>query len=224
VHGVKLLDEEDLGAPACNDCHGNHGAVPPDVESLEQVCGSCHVNNQSFFENSPMEAPFREDELHACLECHGYHDVAKTFDDMVGVGPESVCMNCHSEGEKAYDVAQTIHSQLTALTAVSDSASTMQSEVVRIGMDDVDIEFLLKQAHQSLVQARTLVHTFDPEKVGEAVDDGKSKAREAIATSKAEIQDNKNRRLGFGLASLFITLLVVGLYLKIRDVDARMPS
>jgi len=96
--------------------------------------------------------------------------------------------------------------------------------VVRVGMDDVDIEFLLKQAHQSLVQARTLVHTFDPEKVAEAVDEGTGKAREAIQMSRAEIQDNKNRRLGFGLASIFITLLVVGLYLKIRDIDAREPS
>ena len=31
VHGIALLEKRDLGAPSCNDCHGNHGAAPPRV-------------------------------------------------------------------------------------------------------------------------------------------------------------------------------------------------
>ena len=32
VHGKALLEKGDLGAPACNDCHGNHAALPPERE------------------------------------------------------------------------------------------------------------------------------------------------------------------------------------------------
>ncbi|MBF8247890.1 MAG: exported protein of unknown function [Bacteroidetes bacterium] len=45
VHGVALLQKRDLAAPACNDCHGNHGAIPPGVESISKVCGTCHALN-----------------------------------------------------------------------------------------------------------------------------------------------------------------------------------
>ena len=31
VHYAALVKQNDLGAPACNDCHGNHGAAPPGV-------------------------------------------------------------------------------------------------------------------------------------------------------------------------------------------------
>lgn len=29
IHGKALLEKGDQAAPACNDCHGNHGATPP---------------------------------------------------------------------------------------------------------------------------------------------------------------------------------------------------
>ena len=40
VHGEMLLVQRDFSAPACNDCHGNHGAFPPGVSSIAQVCGA----------------------------------------------------------------------------------------------------------------------------------------------------------------------------------------
>lgn len=221
VHGKALLEEQDVGAPACNDCHGNHGALPPDVASLTQVCGRCHVNNERYFLASAMAEPFEEEELHACIECHGHHDIAKTFDEMVGIGDDSICLNCHDEGEDAYDAAQQIYSHLSGLVAAYDSAEVTRQRVVRVGMDDVEIEYLLKEAHQSLIHARTLVHTFDPEKVGEKTDEGVATADSALVLSLAQIDEQQTRRFGFGLATLFITMLAIGLYLKIREIDKR---
>ena len=45
VHGKALLEKGDLGAPACNGCHGNHAAMPPAVASVSQVCRTCHAQN-----------------------------------------------------------------------------------------------------------------------------------------------------------------------------------
>ena len=43
VHWEALAKRGDLSAPSCASCHGNHGAKPPQVESVSAVCGTCHV-------------------------------------------------------------------------------------------------------------------------------------------------------------------------------------
>ena len=43
VHFAALTKQNDLSAPTCNDCHGNHGATPPGVGSVSNVCGTCHA-------------------------------------------------------------------------------------------------------------------------------------------------------------------------------------
>jgi hypothetical protein len=219
VHGEALLEREDTGAPACNDCHGNHGALPPDVASVTQVCGQCHVSNMQYFEASAVAEAFAKKGLVACEECHGNHRVLKTSDEMVGVGPKSTCMGCHDDGDDGYAAAQMIHTHITTLATLYDVASEKQEEVQRKGMDDVEIGYLLQEAHQSLIQARTLVHTFDPEKVGPKTDEGVEKVEAALTMADESIKDFYFRRRGFGLATLFITLLAVALALKIRQME-----
>ncbi len=221
VHGKALLEDHDTGAPACNDCHGNHGAMPPGASSISHVCGSCHVNNLQYFTPTKMAKEFEKEDMHGCEECHGNHDIQPTFDDMVGIGDDAVCMDCHDEGEKAYEIAQQIHELLTTAVSVYDSAEAKKTHIQRIGMDDVDIGYLLQESHQHIVQARTLVHTFDPEKVKEKTEPGIKKANEAIDVAITEIHDYKTRRLGFGAATFFITILAVALFFKIREIERK---
>ncbi len=221
VHGLALLDNKDTGAPACNDCHGNHGATPPGISSISHVCGTCHVNNMKFFATTKMSKAFQEKELHGCEECHGYHDVKVPTDDMVGTSPKAVCTDCHKEGDRGYLAADSIHQQLKELVAIYDSAEVKKEEVQKIGMDDVEIGFMLQEAHQSLIQARTLVHTFDPQKVKKKTDEGIEKSRSALETAIQEIHDYAVRRRGFGVATLFMTVLVIALYFKIKEMEKK---
>jgi hypothetical protein len=221
VHGKMLLEDHDIGSPACNDCHGNHGAIPPGISSISHVCGTCHVNNMQYFSASAMGEVFAEQELHACEECHGHHKVKKSFDAMIGVGEQSICLDCHSEGDFGYLVADEIYKQLNQMVTLYDSAQTNRQEVNQIGMNDIDIGFLLQDAHQSLIKARTLVHTFDPDKVGEELGLGISKTNEAILLASQEISDYQTRRRGFGIATIFITILVIALYFKIREMERK---
>jgi hypothetical protein len=224
VHGKALLENQDTGAPACNDCHGNHGAIPPGITSISHVCGTCHVNNMQYFSTTSMAQEFEAEGIHGCEQCHGNHLVEKTHDDMVGIGEHSVCLDCHDEGEDGYESAKDIHNHLTGLVAVYDSAETKQKIVQRIGMDDVEIEFLLQESNQSLIQARTLVHTFDAGKVGVETGEGLLKARQAMELARSEITENKVRRFGFAVASLFITVLAVALFFKIRDIEKKQQE
>jgi len=221
VHGVALLENQDTGLPACNDCHGNHGAAPPQVASIRHVCGHCHVNNMRYFEGSTMAVAFKANGFHACEECHGNHGVQKTTDDMVGVGEESTCTGCHDDGDAGYRAAEAIRAHLGELVSAYDEADARREEVHRKGMDDVEIEFLLQESHQSLIQARTLVHTFDPEKVGEMTAGGVAKARTALELAVEQVEEYDFRRRGFGLATIFITVLIVALYLTIRQMEAK---
>jgi hypothetical protein len=220
VHGVALLENEDTGAPACNDCHGNHGATPPGVASVAQVCGDCHVNNQRFFDASPMAAVFAEEQLHACEECHGNHRILPTSDDMVGTGEKSTCTGCHVEGDAGWAASDTIALHIGELSRTYDQAVARQEEVRQKGMDDVEIEYLLQESHQSLIQARTLVHTFDPGEVASKTGDGTEKARRALVLADERIEDYYVRRRGLLLATLFITVLAVALVFKIRQMES----
>ncbi len=219
VHGMDLLENKDTGAPACNDCHGNHGATPPGIESVSHVCGNCHVNNLNYFTASPMAEPFEQLDVHACEQCHGNHGVQKTSDEMVGVGESSVCTACHDAGDNGYHAAEQIHHQIKTFVNLYDSAQVRLKDVQQKGMDDVDILFLLQEANQDLIHTRTLVHTFDPSKVAAKAGEGIKKTNEAIVLEKQEVKDYHTRRRGFGIATLFITVLAVALFFKIRDME-----
>jgi hypothetical protein len=219
VHGIALLEDKDTGAPACNDCHGNHGAMPPGISSISHVCGTCHVNNLEYFLQTKMAKEFEEQKIHGCEECHGNHKVLKTSDKNVGTYKESVCMNCHKKGDKGYQNARVINKLLTNLSDGIDSVSTRQEEVAAIGMDDLDISYLLREAHQNLIKARTLVHTFDSTQVAEQTSDGMEKVKKANMIATEQIEKNETRRFGFGIATLFITILVIALFFKIKEID-----
>lgn len=221
VHGEALLEDQDEGAPACNDCHGNHGATPPGVAAIDQVCGHCHVNNATYFSGSIMSKAFAARQMHGCEECHGNHGVKKTSDALVGTHKGAFCIECHKEGDPGYVAAGKINHELVGLVNAYDAAVKDQKHVHKIGMNDEEIGFLLQEAHQSLIQARTLVHTFDPDEVRKKTDEGGAKVEQAVELASAEVKDYKVRRRGFGMATLFTTILAIALFLTIRKMEVK---
>ena len=80
VHYSALTRGNDLSAPTCNDCHGNHGAAPPGVGAVANVCGTCHAIFATKFQSSVHAQIFDK----GCVECHSNHAVLKPSDDMLG--------------------------------------------------------------------------------------------------------------------------------------------
>lgn len=221
VHGVALLKMKDLGAPACNDCHGNHGAMPPGVTSISHVCGTCHVSNMEYFNSTRMAKAFQEQDFHGCEQCHGNHAVLKPTDEMIGVGKDSKCVDCHSSGDGGYAVAEKIYSSLTNLKNQFSLADAKYLEVKKKGMNDVEIGFLLQDAKQALIQSRTLVHTFDSTKVSAKTKDGIEISNKATFLAQKEIDEYYTRRNGFAVATLVFLLVVIVLYFKIKDKEKK---
>ena len=224
VHGVALLDHKDIGAPACNDCHGNHGATPPGLTSVTFICGSCHVINMEFFRQTRMAQAFEDMQFHGCEQCHGYHAIKKTSDKLVGVNKEAFCVNCHEVGDTGYEAAKNIKFHILGLVSLYDSASTKATDVQIKGMNDIDIGFLLQEGRQNLIESRTLIHTFDLERVKEKTEKGKKVVNEAIDLAEKEFDKYYTRRRGFAIATVVLVLFAVALFLKIRDIEKTQKS
>lgn len=221
VHGKALLEHKDIGAPACNDCHGNHGATPPGIASVTHLCGSCHLNNLDYFRQTRMSKKFEELGIHGCEQCHDYHSVQKASDSFVGIDQNSVCMTCHEDGDEGYETAKNIHNSIHELVSAFDSANVKLLNVKIKGMNDIDIGFLLQEGKQKLIESRTLVHTFDTNKVKAKTDEGEKIIHNAITLADNEIEEFYSRRNGFAIATVVFLFFAVALFLKIKDIEKK---
>jgi hypothetical protein len=86
AHWDALSVRRDLSAPACNDCHGNHGAAPPGISWVGNTCGQCHSVMADNFAKSRHGQVFPLLGIPGCVACHNNHDIQPTRDAMLGLG------------------------------------------------------------------------------------------------------------------------------------------
>lgn len=220
VHGVALLEHGDTGAPACNDCHGNHGAVPPGVDSIANVCGVCHASASQLFQKSPHRDAYEAMELAQCEVCHGNHGVMKPGDFMVGTHEDAVCMECHGEGDVGYETAAAVRAGLDRLTKAHEAAHVTTQTAELKGMFVDDTVLLLDDARQKLIMARNLVHSLDREAIQTQINEGLDVTRTAEEQAQALLTEVKTRRYGLGAVTVLVLILTILLYMKIRHMEA----
>ncbi len=220
VH-AQTLAQGDTAAPTCATCHGNHGATPPGVSSVANVCGTCHVFFEQLFNKSPHQAAFAAMGLPGCVQCHSNHEIVKPSDDWVGVGQDSVCANCHSDGDKGFTAAQKIGGDISQLKARLARAEEMVDTAEQSGMEVSGAKVDLSTAHESLIKARVNVHAFDDAEVKKVTDEGTQTADKAYQAGVAALRERDVRRKGLGISLIAIVLAIGGLYLKIRQIESQ---
>lgn len=220
VHGTTLYEVGDLSAPTCNTCHGNHGAAPPGAESVSLVCGNCHAIQREHFAQGPHKEKFEETGDPECESCHSNHNVRPITDDFLGVGDEQVCSNCHDEEDEAWEVALALRADIEDLkTKLADATETVE-RAAHAGMEMSDAEIVLIDANQALVKARNVVHSVSVDALREQTDEGRSLAAESQQMGVEALAELDYRRKGLAVSVLFILLVAVGLYLKIRQIES----
>ena len=226
VHGIALLQKHDQGAPACNSCHGNHGAMPPGVESISKVCGTCHALNADLFSSSPHKKAFDDRKLPECETCHGNHEIIAATDKLLGITPEAICSRCHSERQnvKGYQIAKTMRGLIDSLEAQEQSVQKLVDEAEQKGMEISEAKFKLRDVRQARLQSRTMVHAFNEEKFKEVVDNGIKTAGLIAGESKLAIHEYYFRRLGLVVSTFIITILAISLYLYVRRLEHRKKN
>jgi len=218
VHYTALTKQNDLSAPTCNDCHGNHGASPPGVGAVTNVCGTCHAVFAAKFAESPHGPIFDR----ACVECHSNHAVLPTSDALIGTSKNALCVNCHTEPDDAGFVgAGKMRASIERLKTSLDDNTGLIAQVRNSGMEVSDQELALGELRTKLTQARTEIHTFNPAAVDRVVGEGMKGLAGVERAGNQAVADLRFRRRGLFVSFGAILLVVIGLALKIRELDER---
>jgi hypothetical protein len=214
VHFEALTKRGDLSAPTCNDCHGNHGAAPPGVGSVTNVCGTCHSVFAEKFATSVHAQIFDR----GCVECHSNHAVLKPSDAMLAA--EGVCSTCHSGADdKGALIAGRMRSSIDRLgNAIAQSADAV-ARVANAGIEVSAEELKLADARTRLTLARTELHTFDETAVESAIQPGLGLVADVDRAAGRARDELAFRRLGLALSLVAILIFVAALWMKIRQLE-----
>jgi predicted CXXCH cytochrome family protein len=221
VHYAALTKGNDLSAPTCNDCHGNHGAAPPGAGAVVNVCGTCHAVFAEKFAKSVHAQIFDR----GCVECHGNHAVLKPSDDMLSADAKSLCAMCHSGADdKGLAAGATMRADIEKLkTAVNRSSATV-SALANAGMEMSAQELAIGTAQTRLTLARTEMHAFDAARVTPIAEEGLAMLASVDKVGESAAAELRFRRRGLAASLAAILLVVVALGLKIRQLDRRLKN
>ncbi len=223
VHGIALLQKHDIGAPACNSCHGNHAATPPGVKSISKVCGTCHALNADLFSSSPHKKAFDKLNLPECETCHSNHYIITATDKLLGVSPDAVCSRCHQQNKspKGYYVAKEMKQMIDSLESSEKNSMNLIQEAEQKGMEVAEAEFKLRDANQARLEAKTMVHSFDEAKFNEVIDKGLKVTSSVKVEAADAIHEFYFRRIGLGVSLVIISFLALILYFYIRRIERK---
>lgn len=214
VHHAAMVKGNDLSAPTCNDCHGNHGAAPPGVGAIANVCGTCHAVFATKFALSTHSQIFDR----SCVECHGNHEIAEPTDAMLGTDKAALCTNCHSEGDNGHQAATAMRSEIEKLKDAISRSQALVASAENAGMEMDEQSLALREAANHLTLARTEMHAFDPKPVSAVLQAGLGITARIDAEGQAALAEVSYRRRGLAVSLGAILLVVVGLALKIRSL------
>jgi predicted CXXCH cytochrome family protein len=224
VHGRLLFDEGDLSAPACNDCHGNHGAAPPGIASVRNVCGQCHAVMADYFDQSAHGEIFNASDLAGCGTCHDHHAVQEVSEATLYARAEDVCASCHVPPDTLANQFEAIGAVLDTLLVAERAALAVLEDAENRGMEVSQAIFELGDIGNVRTRARSAIHTFRVGPVRQEVAAGLAIAERAAERGEEALAEYEFRRLGLGVSSAVILLLIIALLLKIREAEGRMEE
>ncbi len=217
VHGIALLENGDIGAPACNDCHGNHGATPPYVDHVDQICGTCHSNNKDIFQKSHLNDIFLSNGFGQCEACHGNHNVEKPTDEFLSWSNESSCKPCHEDSHPAKEMAGYFYNTIDSLKTGLKLAHDMVEMAEHKGMIVSELLFDLDDAKKALIKTRTNIHSFNKAFVDSGASSGFTSIQAAINGSNILLDEVKYRKKGLLSFSVIITIFVIAIGFKVNE-------
>jgi hypothetical protein len=221
VHGEALMKERDLAAPTCNNCHGNHGAVPPGIDAVANVCGQCHAMQWEMFNQSPHKKAFADGQLKGCITCHQNHEIVRPDDAMLGVGESATCSICHAQGTAGYAAARQMKSAVLDLQKRLDAANQVLDRARKAGMEVSRPLYQLTEARDRLVRARVEVHRFNAAMLTKTVAEGGAIAQAGERSGEQALADLAFRRKGLAVSAVILLCMIGLLLLKIRQLKSK---
>lgn len=189
VHGVALLEEQNLEAPTCATCHGSHGAALPGHAEAIDVCGRCHsVEERYYLRGGHGRGRQKGSEAPRCTTCHGRYDVRPaSLELFVGDEPRH-CGSCHASGTLERAAIDKMYRTLDRAERAFQAAAEALDEAQASGLSLDSLEPRLEEAETRLAEAAAAQHELGlktiEEKTGE-VESISAEIREAAETAAA---------------------------------------
>jgi hypothetical protein len=221
VHRRQLVEAGDLSAPTCNDCHGNHGAAPPGLSWVGNVCGQCHATMGELFRESQHAELFAMLGVPGCATCHGNHEILDATTEFLGATEGTACAQCHAPEDAGGAVAQQMRALIDSLDGQLDSARQLLEQAENRGMEVSQALFELESANNARIGARAAVHGFDLAAVASEVEEGLAVTGAGIGAGERALDEWDFRRIGLAVSVVIILALIGGLLLRIRELDRR---
>jgi len=214
-HGHMFFDQGDSSAPVCTSCHSNHGAAPPGLSAVSDVCGTCHIRPQTLFLSGKHAAPFKSANFPGCITCHEQHKLQQPSEAWFSGNDRGNCLSCHQLGDAAFSDIQKIAGDLTEMSddydKLSKEADTVEG-ITHISMAEVRPE--IEELKTALLTARSIQHTAD----GAKVDTEYKSAKEKYDKIKVQFteMESRSRAIKFKVALaggwLFLVALLMAFY------------
>ena len=155
-HAHLLLEKGDLSAPTCVTCHGNHGAMPPGIAEVGQVCGKCHIRQRELFAKSPHAEAAAGGAFSECVSCHSNHGIQKAAVELFS----TACVQCHATDPKQLQVRNQVAGLIhRAQTDYQQTAVEVRAATAR-GLATDDSQLALQEAKTQVTQLEALQHTL----------------------------------------------------------------
>jgi len=221
VHHEAMSVRADLTAPTCTTCHGNHGATPPGVANITNVCSNCHVFQAQLFATSPHNEVFAAAGLPGCVTCHGNHAIQHPTDALIGAAPGALCTNCHTAGDAGLTQAAVVLDRLSNLASAIAGSEDLLRRAEEKGMEVSQPKLQATQARDALLKARVNIHAFRDGDLQRDTDAGLAVTRQTFAAGEKALAEWRFRRIGLGLSLAMIALTLVGLRLYITVLEKK---
>jgi hypothetical protein len=214
IHGRilagKIRRENPTLAPNCATCHGVHGAAPPGVGEVANVCGGCHAVVAGYFRESAHFDAAREIGEPKCITCHGNHSNRRpTIKVFSGSGPGE-CGFCHEKGSKSLQFAENVRDLLGAL---EEGVAETQKELDAATAAGRNVD-KLKAAHENarnkLTEVEPVFHTFSLDRVLPLIHESDSFLREA-RQEIGNFREEQRQRRSVAVYSMTMLLLIAAL-------------
>ena len=144
---------------------------------------------------------------------------------MLGTGEGGVCGGCHGgTGDKGGQDAATMRAGIEDLKARLNRSAALIARVRNAGMEVSSEELALAEARTRLTLARTEMHATKVGLVEPVLGEGLTILAAVDAGGERSLTELRYRRRGLAVSLMAILLVVVGLAMKVRQIDRRQAG
>ena len=218
-HGKMLFENKNLRVPTCVDCHGTHGAVPPSVTDIVEVCSNCHSVISEYFKKSPHQL-IKKEGMPRCINCHGNHDIQRpTLEKFTGKGVID-CGGCHYPESPAFKTGADIKAVLIEAEILLKDGNNDIALMKEKGGNSFAIGHLeddMDNARTKLLEAYSVSHTLSIDEIKRRTSEVVSISKNVSETIKGMIKDIKLRKLGLIFTWVVIGVIIILLRQKAKN-------